>query len=89
MTLKIDNDRPVPRVIPPAQIINGHNQKSYCMDAGFLYFNCRKIVSSLTCMPSRCIKYSAGRPPILCQPSPQPCVQFVAYRVKQSQTTCR
>ena len=38
---------------------------SFCMDAGFLCFNCRKIVSSLTSMPSRCIKYSAGRPPIL------------------------
>jgi len=29
---------------------------SFCLDTGFFRFNCRKIVSSLTGMPSRHIK---------------------------------
>ncbi|ASQ02010.1 hypothetical protein CN135_31680 [Sinorhizobium meliloti] len=35
----------------------------FCLDFGFLRFDCRKIVSPLTGMPIRCIKYSPGRPP--------------------------
>lgn len=32
---------------------------------GLPRFNSHKIVSSLTCMPCRCVKFSPGRPPIL------------------------
>jgi hypothetical protein len=67
MMLEIDHDRAVSRGMPPAPIINANNPNIafFCMDAEFLCFNCRKIVSSLTGMLSRCIRYSPGRPPTL------------------------
>jgi hypothetical protein len=66
MTLEIDHDRAVPGGLPPAPIINAHDPNIvFFMDAGLSRFDCRKIVSSLTGMPSRCIKFSPGRPPIL------------------------
>ena len=66
---------------------------SFCMDAGLLRFNCRKIVSSLTGIPSRCIKYSRRRPPMLWPIKPTIssilAVLFGARRVQQWATGLR
>ena len=89
-SLEIDNDSAVTRGVPPAPIINATTGiLSACLLARASRFNCRKIVSSLTGMPSRCIEHSPGRPPMLwpIKRRPHPSLLFGAYRVKQSWAT--
>ncbi|OWK25369.1 hypothetical protein AJ87_10715 [Rhizobium yanglingense] len=78
---KIDNDRAIAPRFPPTPVIDTDDPSRGCVVGPCnIAFNCLRMVSSLIGIPSRCIKRSPGRPPVLWPSRPTISATLVVLR---------